>query len=78
MRLLRAPVHGGFNATGGVGARSPASFDVDQSGRPDAAQSRIMALDLRRLSIIDMAAITIIVLSVAVLAFVGFSIWAEP
>ena len=32
----------------------------------------------RRLSIIDVAAIAIIVLSVAVLAFVGFSIWAEP
>jgi hypothetical protein len=37
---LRAPVDrgDGFNATGGAGARSPASFDVDQSGRPDAAQ----------------------------------------
>jgi hypothetical protein len=32
----------------------------------------------RRLSTIDVAAIVIIVLSVAVLAFVGFSIWAEP
>jgi hypothetical protein len=32
----------------------------------------------RRLSIIDVAAIAIIILSVAVLAFVGFSIWAEP
>jgi hypothetical protein len=32
----------------------------------------------RRLSIIDVAAIAIIVISVAVLAFVGFSIWAEP
>ena len=32
----------------------------------------------RRLSIIDVAAIAIIVLSVAVLAFIGFSIWAEP
>jgi hypothetical protein len=31
----------------------------------------------RRLSIIDVAAIAIIILSVAVLAFVGFSIWAE-
>jgi hypothetical protein len=31
----------------------------------------------RRLSIIEVGAITIIVLSVAVLAFVGFSIWAE-
>jgi hypothetical protein len=32
----------------------------------------------RRLSIIDVAAIAIIVLGMAVLAFVGFSIWAEP
>jgi hypothetical protein len=31
----------------------------------------------RRLSIIEVGAIAIIVLSVAVLAFVGFSIWAE-
>jgi hypothetical protein len=37
-----------------------------------------MAFDLRRLSIIDVAAIAIIVLSMAVLAFVGFSIWTEP
>jgi hypothetical protein len=36
-----------------------------------------MAFDLRRLSIVDVTAIAIIVLSVAVLAFVGFSIWAE-
>jgi hypothetical protein len=32
----------------------------------------------RRLSIIDVAAIAVIVLSVAVLAFIGYSIWAEP
>jgi hypothetical protein len=32
----------------------------------------------RRLSTIELAAIAVIVLSVAVLAFVGFSIWAEP
>ena len=40
MRLCAAPVVRGdrFNATGGAGARSPASFNVDQSGRPDAAQ----------------------------------------
>jgi hypothetical protein len=37
-----------------------------------------MAFDLRRLSVIEVAAIAIIVLSVAVLAFVGFSIFAEP
>jgi hypothetical protein len=37
-----------------------------------------MARMARRLSIIDVAAIVIIVLSVAVLAFVGSSIWAEP
>jgi hypothetical protein len=37
-----------------------------------------MAFDLRRLSFIEVAAIAIIVLSVAVLAFVGFSIFAEP
>jgi Tfp pilus assembly protein PilV len=30
------------------------------------------------LTIIEVAAIAIIVLSVAVLAFIGFSIWAEP
>jgi nitrate reductase NapE component len=32
----------------------------------------------RRLSNIEVAAIVIIVLSVAFLAFVGFSIWMEP
>jgi hypothetical protein len=32
----------------------------------------------RRLSIIDVAAIAVIVLSVAVLAYVGFAIWSEP
>jgi hypothetical protein len=32
----------------------------------------------KRLSTIEVVAIAIIVLSVAVLAFVGFSIWAEP
>jgi hypothetical protein len=37
-----------------------------------------MAFDPRRLSIIEVAAIAIIVLSVAMIAFVGFSIWAEP
>jgi hypothetical protein len=37
-----------------------------------------MAFDLRRLSIVEVAAIAIIVLSWAVLAFVGFSILAEP
>jgi len=37
-----------------------------------------MAFDLRRLSIIEVAAIGIIVLSAAMIAFVGFSIWAEP
>jgi hypothetical protein len=37
-----------------------------------------MAFDLRRLSVIEVAAIAIIVLSVAVLAFVGFSILAGP
>jgi Tfp pilus assembly protein PilV len=37
-----------------------------------------MAFDLRRFSIIEVTAIAIIVLSVAVIAFVGFSIWAEP
>jgi hypothetical protein len=37
-----------------------------------------MAFDLRQLSTIDVVAIGIIVLSVAVLAFVGFSIWTEP
>ena len=37
-----------------------------------------MAFDLRRLSIIEVGAIAIIVISVAFLAFVGFSIWAEP
>jgi hypothetical protein len=37
-----------------------------------------MAFDLRRLFIIEVAAIAIIVLSVAMIAFVGFSIWAEP
>jgi hypothetical protein len=31
-----------------------------------------------RLSTIELAAIAVIVLSMAVLAFVGFSIWAEP
>jgi hypothetical protein len=37
-----------------------------------------MAFDLRQLSIIEVAAIAIIVLNVAVITFVGFSIWAEP
>jgi hypothetical protein len=37
-----------------------------------------MAFDLGRPSIIEVAAIAIVVLSVAVIAFVGFSIWAEP
>jgi hypothetical protein len=37
-----------------------------------------MAFDLRRLSIIEVAAIAIIVVGLAVIAFVGFSIWAEP
>jgi hypothetical protein len=37
-----------------------------------------MAFDLRRLSIVDVAAIAIIVVSLAVIAFFGFSIWAEP
>jgi hypothetical protein len=37
-----------------------------------------MAFYLRRLSIIEVAAIAIIVLSVAMIAFVGFSIWTEP
>jgi hypothetical protein len=37
-----------------------------------------MAFDLRRFSIIEVAALAIIVLSLAVIAFVGFSIWAEP
>jgi hypothetical protein len=37
-----------------------------------------MAFDLRRLSIIEVAAIAIIVVSLAVIAFVGFSMWAEP
>jgi hypothetical protein len=37
-----------------------------------------MAFDLRRLSIVEVAAIAIIVLGGAVLAFVGFSILAEP
>jgi hypothetical protein len=32
----------------------------------------------KRLSTIELAAIVIIVLSVAFLTFVGFSIWAEP
>jgi hypothetical protein len=32
----------------------------------------------RRLSTIEVAAMAIIILSVAVIAFVGFSIWAEP
>jgi hypothetical protein len=37
-----------------------------------------MAFDLRRLSIIEVAAIAAIVLSVAVLAYIGFAILAEP
>jgi hypothetical protein len=32
----------------------------------------------RRLSIIEVAALAVIVLSVATLAFILFSIWAEP
>jgi hypothetical protein len=32
----------------------------------------------KRFSTIEVAAIAVIVLSVAFLAFVGFSIWAEP
>jgi len=32
----------------------------------------------RRLSTIELAAIATIVLSVVVIAFIGFSIWAEP
>jgi hypothetical protein len=40
--------------------------------------SVFMAFDLKQLSIVEVTAIAIIVLSVAVLAFVGFSIWAEP
>jgi len=32
----------------------------------------------RRLSNIEVAAIAVILLSVAVLAYVGFAIWAEP
>ena len=32
----------------------------------------------KRLSNVEVAAIAIIVISVAVLTFVGFSIWAEP
>ena len=66
----------------GIPPRAPAHrlkpHDLDQSGRSTAAQWRIMAFDLRRLSVIEVAAIAIIVLSVAVLAFVGFSILAEP
>jgi hypothetical protein len=49
--------------------------DPDQRCRSTAEKAGRMA---RRLSTIDVAAIVIIVLSVAVLAFVGFSIWAEP
>jgi hypothetical protein len=52
--------------------------DLNQSGRSTAAQIIIMAFDLRRLSIIEVAAIAIIVVSLAVIAFVGFSMWAEP
>jgi hypothetical protein len=37
-----------------------------------------MAIDPKRAFNIEVAAIAIIVLSLAVLAFVGFSIWAEP
>jgi hypothetical protein len=36
-----------------------------------------MAFDLRRLSIVEVAALVIIVLSVALIAYVGFSIWTE-
>jgi hypothetical protein len=32
----------------------------------------------RRLSIIEVAAIAVMIVSVIVIAFVGFSIWAEP
>jgi len=34
-----------------------------------------MAFDLRRLSIIELVAVAIIVLSVAAIAYVGFSMW---
>jgi len=37
-----------------------------------------MAFDRRQVFNIEVAAIAIIVLSVAMIAFVGFSIWAEP
>jgi hypothetical protein len=37
-----------------------------------------MAQMANRLSTIEVVAIAIIILSVAVLAFVGFAIWAEP
>jgi hypothetical protein len=37
-----------------------------------------MPFDPRRVFNLEVAAIAIIVLSLAVLAFVGFSIWAEP
>ena len=37
-----------------------------------------MPFDPRRVFNLEVAAIAVIVLSLAVLAFVGFSIWAEP
>jgi hypothetical protein len=49
--------------------------DPDQTPSLDCRRNWRMA---RRLSIIDVAAIAIIVLSLSVLVFVGFSIWAEP
>jgi hypothetical protein len=52
-----------------------ATHDPDQCRRRDCRQRWRMA---RRLSNIEMAAVATMVISAAMIAFVAFSIWAEP
>ena len=71
-------ISGNASAISPILQRSPHRFKPMIQINAAARLPPAMAQMANRLSTIEVVAIAIIILSVAVLAFVGFAIWAEP